>query len=316
MRIFSADETAAALPYPELIAKISELFAAGLKAPLRHHHTLSNPQGQEATLLLMPAWQGQQGFGGVKIANIHPDNAKRGLPAVIASYLLFREDTGEHLALLNGSVLTARRTAAASVLGARYLAHPQTQTLLILGAGRVARELPEAFSSLFPLKRILIWNRSPARAHSLVNELQALQRWKVELVSDLKAAVAQAEIISCATLAQQAVLFGAWLQAGQHVDLIGSFTPQMREVDDEAMQKAQVYIDTEAALHESGDLLFPLQTGALDPSAIRGSFYDLCKLEHSQHQPQALTLFKGVGHAVEDLAAAIVAYQAQDNLKK
>ncbi len=194
MRIFSADETAAALPYPELIAKISELFAAGLKAPLRHHHTLPNPQGQEATLLLMPAWQGQQGFGGVKIANIHPDNAKRGLPAVIASYLLFREDTGEHLALLNGSVLTARRTAAASVLGARYLAHPQTQTLLILGAGRVARELPEAFSSLFPLKRILIWNRSPARAHSLVNELQALQRWKVELVSDLKAAVAQAVI--------------------------------------------------------------------------------------------------------------------------
>lgn len=315
MRIFSADQTAAALPYPTLIAKISELFAAGLKAPLRHHHTLANPQGQEATLLLMPAWQGQQGFGGVKIANIHPDNAKRGLPAVIASYLLFREDTGEHLALLNGSVLTARRTAAASALGASYLANPTSQTLLILGAGRVARELPEAFSSLFPLKRILIWNRSATRAQSLVNQLQALQCWEVEQVSDLKAAVEQAEIISCATLAQQAVLLGAWLQSGQHVDLIGSFTPQMREVDDETMQKALVYIDTEAALHESGDLLIPMQTGALHPRNICGSFYDLCKLEHSLHDPKLITLFKGVGHAVEDLAAAIVAYQAQSKME-
>lgn len=316
MRIFSADETLAALPYPILIAKISELFAADLTAPLRHHHTLTNSQGQDATLLLMPAWQDQQGFGGVKIANVHPENAKHALPAVTASYLLFKADTGEHLALLDGSVLTARRTAAASALGAKYLANPQAQTLLILGAGRVARELPAAFSCLFPLQRILIWNRNPLRAQNLVKELQALQTWQVELVSDLKLAVEQAQIISCATLAQQAVLPGAWLHVGQHVDLIGSFTPQMREVDDAAIQKAQVYIDTEAALHESGDLVLPLQTGALKIKDIRGSFYDLCKLKASQYDPKTLTLFKGVGHAVEDLAAAIVAYQAASQLTK
>lgn len=310
MRILSAEETATALPYPALIAKISELFAAGTTAPLRHHHTLANPQGQASTLLLMPAWQGQQGFAGVKIANVTPDNVQRGLPAVTASYLLFSEETGEHLALINGSVLTARRTAAASVLGARYLANPAAQTLLILGAGRVARELPEAFASLFPLTRILIWNRSPARVQGLLTELRALERWEVEAVTHLPTAVTHSDIISCATLAQQPVLLGTWLQADQHVDLIGSFTPQMREVDDEAIQKAQVYIDTEAALHESGDLLAPLQTGALKATDIRGSFYDLCKLEHSHYNSQALTLFKGVGHAVEDLAAAIVAYQA------
>lgn len=310
MRIFSAQETAAALPYPALIAKISELFAAGVSAPLRHHHTLPNPQGQDSTLLLMPAWQGQQGFGGVKIANVTPENAKRGLPAVTASYLLFAETTGEHLALLDGSVLTARRTAAASALGARYLANPQAQTLLIVGAGRVARELPEALANLFPIKRVLIWNRSPARAQNLLTELQALQRWDVELVTDLQAAVQNSDLISCATLAQQAVLWGKWLQAGQHVDLVGSFTPKMREVDDDALQRAHVYIDTEAALHESGDLLLPLKTGALKITDIRGSLYDLCKLTQTRHTPQAITLFKGVGHAVEDLAAAIVAYQA------
>ena len=310
MRIYSAQETATALPYPALIEQISTLFASGLTAPLRHHHTLPNPQGQANTLLLMPAWQGIQGYGGVKIVNVTPDNAERGLPAVAASYLLFSETTGEHLALLDGSVLTARRTAAASAVGARYLANPQAKTLLIIGAGRVACELPEALASLFPLKKIIIWNRSPARAHDLLNSLQALQRWEIELVSDLSNAVAESDIISCATLAQEPVLLGKWLQAGQHVDLIGSFTPQMREVDDTALQRAHVYIDTEAALKESGDLLIPLQQGILKTSDIRGSLYELCKLHQTQHDPNTITLFKGVGHAVEDLAAAIVAYQA------
>lgn len=309
MRIYSAQETTDALPYPALIAKISELFASGATAPLRHHHTLPNSQGQASTLLLMPAWQGQQGFGGVKIVNVTPDNVARGLPAVTASYLLFSETTGEHIAILDGSVLTARRTAAASALGARYLANPQAETLLIVGAGRVARELPEAFASLFPLKKILIWNRSAARAQGLISELQDLQRWEVEFVSDLQTALPQSDIISCATLAQQPIIFGDWLQAGQHIDLIGSFTPQMREVDDTTMQRAKVYIDTDAALKESGDLLIPLQNGALKHSAIRGTFYDLCRLSQTQYDPTTVSLFKGVGHALEDLAAAIVAYQ-------
>ncbi|WP_020396928.1 ornithine cyclodeaminase family protein [Thiolinea disciformis] len=309
MRIYSAQETANALPYPALIEQISTLFASGLTAPLRHHHTLPNPQGQANTLLLMPAWQGVQGYGGVKIVNVTPDNAQRGLPAVAASYLLFSETTGEHVALLDGSVLTARRTAAASALGARYLANPQAKTLLIIGAGRVARELPEAFASLFPLQKVLIWNRSPARAHELLNSLQTLQRWELALVSDLASAVAQSDLISCATLAQAPVLMGEWLQAGQHLDLIGSFTPQMREVDDTALQRARVYIDTEAALKESGDLVIPLQQGVLKASDIQGSLYELCKLSQTQYDPKAITLFKGVGHAVEDLAAAIVAYE-------
>lgn len=310
MRILSAQETAAALPYPQLISKIRELFAAGVTAPLRHHHTLANPQGQENTLLLMPAWQGEQDYAGVKIANIHPDNAERGLPAVNASYLLFSERTGEHLALLDGATITAKRTAAASVLAASYLANPQADTLLVLGAGRMALALVEAYSSVFPIKKVLIWNRNQARAQSLITELGTLGSWELEFTRDLPTALAQAQIISCATLAKEPILKGAWLKPGQHVDLIGSFTPSMREVDDQTIQVADIYIDTEAALKESGDLLIPLQTGILKASDIRASFYELCKLELSQHNPSKITVFKSVGHAVEDLAAAIVAYEA------
>jgi ornithine cyclodeaminase len=310
MRILSAQETAAALPYPQLISKIRELFAAGVTAPLRHHHTLANPQGQENTLLLMPAWQGQQGYAGVKIANIHPDNAERGLPAVNASYLLFSERTGEHLALLDGATLTAKRTAAASVLAASYLANPQADTLLVLGAGRMALALVEAYSAVFPIKKILIWNRSSARAQSLIAELANLGPWELVCAYDLPAAIAESQIISSATLAKEPILKGAWLKAGQHVDLIGSFTPSMREADDQAIQAANIYIDTEAALKESGDLLAPLQAGILKPSDMRATFYELCKLEQNQHDPSRITLFKSVGHAVEDLAAAIVAYES------
>ena len=310
MQVYSPTETASALAYPAMIAGMHTLFANGVTAPLRHHHTLPHDDQQDGVLLLMPAWQGQHGFGGVKIANVTPDNGKRGLPAVIASYLLFDETTGEHLAILDGTTLTARRTAAASALGARYLANPAAKHLLLVGAGKVAQELPDAFSSLFPLERISIWNRNPERAQALAEQLGKAGRWQVEVCGDLEAGVKNADIISCATLAREPLVKGEWLQAGQHLDLIGSFTTQMRETDDNAMQRAEVYIDTEAALKESGELLMPLASGALQREAIRGTLYDLCREAHPRHQPNRISLFKGVGHAVEDLACAIVAYQA------
>jgi ornithine cyclodeaminase len=163
---------------------------------------------------------------------------------------------------------------------------------------------------VFPIKKILIWNRSSARAQSLIAELANLGPWELVCAYDLPAAIAESQIISSATLAKEPILKGAWLKAGQHVDLIGSFTPSMREADDQAIQAANIYIDTEAALKESGDLLAPLQAGILKPSDMRATFYELCKLEQNQHDPSRITLFKSVGHAVEDLAAAIVAYES------
>ena len=130
-------------------------------------------------------------------------------------------------------------------------------------------------------------------------------------MADLETAVSRADIISCATLATEPVIKGAWLEPGQHLDLIGSYAPHMREADDEAIRRAQVFIDTQAALHETGDLTKPLESGALTKAAIRGTLYDMCRPDFVFSRNQSdITLFKGVGHALEDLAAARLALTA------
>lgn len=310
MRFFSPAETAAALNYAGLVAAISQVFATGATAPQRHHHTIEKSGEPDAVLLLMPAWAKGFGVGGVKIVNVTPGNAQRGLPAIAASYLVFDELTGEHIAILDGATLTAMRTAAVSALAAQFLAKANAASLLVVGSGRVANELPFAFKAVRPIKEVMVWSRSSQSARLQVD------RWaekgiSATLATDLQEAVANADIISCATLATDPVIKGTWLKAGQHVDLIGSYAPHMREVDDEAIRRARVFIDTKAALHETGDLISPLASGALTPDGICGTLYDLCKpAQNSWRQDADITLFKGVGHALEDLAAAKLALSA------
>jgi ornithine cyclodeaminase/alanine dehydrogenase-like protein (mu-crystallin family) len=310
MRFFSPAETAAALNYPGLIAAISHVFASGATAPQRHHHTMAKPSEQDAVLLLMPAWAQGFGVGGVKIVNVTPGNSTRGLPAITASYLVFDEVTGEHKAILDGATLTAMRTAAVSALAAKHLATANAKTLLVVGSGRVANELPFAFKAVRPIEEVLVWSRTPESATRQV-EQWADKGIHATAVADLREAVANADIISCATLAVEPIIKGSWLKSGQHIDLIGSYAPHMREVDDEAMQRTKVFIDTEAALHETGDLISPLNTGAITRDAILGTLYDLClPTQKAWRGPEDITLFKGVGHALEDLAAAKLALTA------
>ena len=307
MRIFTPAETAAALDYPGLIRSISGVFASGAIAPQRHHHTIKKPGEPDDVLLLMPAWATGFGVGGVKIVNVVPGNAARNLPAIMASYLVFDELTGAHKAILDGAVLTAMRTAAVSALAADKLARKDARTLLIAGSGRVAAELPHAFKSVRPIDNVLVWSRTEASASTLAATLNA-DGFDAEAVSDLQSAVKRADIISCATLATEPVVKGEWLQPGQHLDLIGSYAPHMREADDECIRRAKVWIDTEAALHETGDLIKPLESGALIKAAICGTLYDLCSPAFALTRDDAdITLFKGVGHALEDLAAAKLA---------
>lgn len=304
MKVWSAEETAAALPYGAMIDAIAAAFAAGLEAPLRHHHNMAKQGEPDATLLLMPAWG--QAFGGVKIVCVTPGNGARGLAAVMASYLVFSAETGEHLALLDGGVLTARRTAAVGALGARLLARPDSRHLLIVGSGRVARALADAYRAALPIERISVWSRTGENAEALAAEIGG------EAVPDLEAAVAEADVISCATLATEPLIRGAWLRPGQHLDLIGSFTPTMREADDEAVRRAAVWIDCEGARVESGDIRTPIETGVLAPGDIRGTLYDLCGAGPVVPRERGgITLFKGVGTAVSDLAAASVALSSK-----
>lgn len=307
MRFFTAAETAAALDYPGLIRSISDVFASGATAPQRHHHTIKKPGEPDDVLLLMPAWASGFGVGGVKIVNVVPGNSVRGLPAIMASYLVFDEVTGAHKAILDGATLTGMRTAAVSALAADRLARKDARTLLVVGSGRVAAELPKAFSAVRPIDKILVWSRTAASAASLAASLRS-EGYNSEAVDELEAGVKRADIISCATLAADPIIKGKWLQPGQHLDLIGSYAPHMREADDDCIRRSKVYIDTQAALHETGDLIKPLETGALTKSAICGTLYDLCKPGFVLDRKDTdITLFKGVGHALEDLAAAKLA---------
>ena len=307
MRIFSPAQTAAALDYSGLIAAIAEIFAMGATAPQRHHHTIKKPGEPDDVLLLMPAWAHGFGVGGVKIVNVVPGNNARGLPAIMASYLVFDEVTGAHKAILDGATLTAKRTAAVSALAADKLARKDAKTLLVVGSGRVAQELPHAFKAVRDLDKVIIWSRTGATAAELAERLRR-DGFTATAESNLEKAVAQADIISCATLATEPVIKGAWLKPGQHLDLIGSYAPHMREADDECIRRSKVYIDTNAALHETGDLIKPLETGALTTDAILGTLYDLAKPDFQANRSVTdITLFKGVGHALEDLAAARLA---------
>lgn len=295
MRIVDAAATAGALPFDRLIPALRDAFIAGAAAPPRHRHAL--PGG---TLLLMPAWQ--EDWLGVKIVTVHPGNAGHNLPAVHSTYLLSDARTGRPAAMLDGDTVTERRTAAASALAASYLAHPEAERLLLVGAGRVARLMAPAHAAVRPLRRIEVWNRTPAGAEALAAELRGRGMDAVR-VDDLEAAVRRADIVSCATLATTPLIRGDWLRPGMHLDLVGAFTPAMREADAAAVGRAAVFIDTPAALHEAGEL------SGLPPSAIRGTLEDLCRGGTGRRDGGEITLFKSVGAAIEDLAAAALAWR-------
>lgn len=309
-KIFDAEATAKRLPYSRLIQRMGELFATGISSPTRHHHTMSVVGEPDATLLLMPAWSNE--LGCVKIVTAYPGNAGRGLPAIAGTVLAFDRTDGTHRAFLDGTVLTARRTAAASALAARALAPSNAQTLLVLGSGRVAAELPAAFQAIRPIDRVLVWSRTEASAERLVRSLET-SGFQAIVVRDLPNAVAEADIISAATLATEPVLRGAWLRPGQHIDLIGAFTPLMREADDELLRRGRLFIDTDIALVEAGELAIPLARKAISTVDIVGDLAALATGVAGRVASEEITIFKSVGNAVMDLAAVLTAMEESDN---
>lgn len=308
MRLVDAEEIHRLLDYPSLIEALRDMFRAGCEAPPRHHHAVAtgDPDGKPGTLLLMPAWQPSAAFG-VKIVTVFPDNAHRALPSVFGTYLLLDAATGAPQAVLDGTALTLRRTAAASALAADYLARRDAEVHLIVGAGALAPHLVAAHRTARPsVRETLVWGRDPAKARALAARLAATGI-AATAAADLEAAVRAADIVTCATLAKQPLIRGDWLKPGAHIDLVGGFTPDMREADDAAIARARVYIDTEAALHEAGDLVQPLRSGALTLDHI-GDLFDLTRGVCTGRRDDAeITLFKSVGSALEDLAAAQLA---------
>lgn len=315
MLVFSLEETRSALAWPALIEAIEAMFKGGCVMPVRHHHDVEVPGETSATLLMMPAWVPGD-YIGVKILSVFPDNALRALPAIFGTYLLSSGNTGEMLAAVEGGELTARRTAATSALAAKYLARDNAIDMLVVGTGRLSINLMQAHAVTRPLKTFQVWGRNRDNAEKTAAEARSLGL-NATACTDIEKAARSADIISCATLSTQPLIRGEWLKEGAHLDLVGAFKPSMRESDDDAVRRADVYVDTrEGALSEGGDIVQPIREGIIEKKDIRAELSQLVRGEKpGRTDDKQITLFKSVGAALEDLAGAILAYETISKAK-
>ncbi len=301
MKWLAAADVARLASYKDLVAALRDGFASAITTPVRHHHETG-----AATLLLMPAWS--KDWTGIKTVTFKPDNPAQGLPTIQGAYLLIDNATGTPVAMMDGTELTRRRTAAASALAADYLARKDAATLAVFGAGALARHFVLAHASVRPVKTVHVVNRSRDKAEALVVELQALGF--AAMASEPEAAARAADIVSCVTSSTVPLVKGAWLRPGTHVDLAGAFKPTMRETDAEVVGRAQVYVDThDGARAEAGDLLQAEAEGTFSFDRVQGDLAQLCKGEvKGRRDDQSITLFKSCGTALEDLAAAVLVH--------
>ena len=305
MQIIDAATTRRHLGFAPLIAALRRMFESGCEVPLRHTHRIADA----GTLLIMPAWRAGARLG-IKTVTIFPGNGARAMPGLHSTYLLFDAATGVPLSQLDGNEITSRRTAAASALAASFLARHDARKLLVVGTGRVAALIPDAMRAVRAIGEVVVWNHRPESAHALAATLNEAG-FHARATDDLAHAAAEADIVSCATLSTASLIRGEWLKPGAHLDLIGSFTPQMRESDSACFARSRVFVDTPEALTKSGDVLEAIAAGAFDAARLQGTLAELCQGTLAGRASDAeITLFKSVGSALEDLAAAELVFDA------
>jgi ornithine cyclodeaminase len=312
MRLFDVAALDAALSYPALIDILDDAFRSQVVAPKRAQYSIERPGEEPAVLLTMPAWSApdaEKPYIGTKILSVFFGNGKRNLPGVLGAYLLMDGATGQPLAVMDGNRLTLWRTAAASALASRYMSNPEASHMLMVGAGSLAPFIIKAHRAVRPLTNIAIWARRPEAAEAVVAEL-ARDGIDARAVTDLEGEARTADIISCATNATEPLVHGHWLKREAHLDLIGGFTMQMREADADALHRARVVVDSVKAIEEGGDVAIAIAEGTYTADQVAGSLADLCHGRIAgRPEGGGITLFKSVGVALEDLAAAVAAWE-------
>lgn len=302
-----AHEVAAALNFPQLIDFMAAALAHPIAAPLR----LCITGTQQRELLVMPVMS--EHLAGVKVLAVTPQNSGSELPVVGGLFVLLDAQTGAALATMDAGELTARRTAAVSALASRQLSRPDAETLLVIGTGHIAPYLAEAHCSVRPIRRIQVWGRrAQATRHCADLIQQRVPGVAVEIADDLAVAVAGNDIISAATRAQEPLIKGECIRAGTHLDLIGGYRPDMREIDDYGIAHATIYVDTiEGALAEAGDLRSPIARGIISENSIVGDIAAIVRGAGRTSEAE-ITLFKSVGTAMSDLAAADLVWRTHN----
>jgi alanine dehydrogenase len=302
MKMLDTLSVRAALPWKGLIKSIEALFADGASVPARQILSVDNPGGKDGALLLMPAWKPGETLG-VKAVTFFPGNSEHGLSTISAVYLLFDGKTGHIRAVCDGDEITVRRTAATSAAAAKRLARKTVKRLLVVGSGQLAPNMAEAHAAVRKYESIEIYGRSRDKAESVVARLVAAGL-PARVSGDLEASVRAADVVSCCTSATQPLIRGEWLKPGVHLDLVGGFKDDMREVDDAAIALASIFVDEKPHALLAGDLAQPIRSKVIGERAILAEFRDLVLGVHGGRASlDEITLFKSVGHGLEDLAA-------------
>lgn len=301
--------------FTELISEIKIGFTSlSIEVPMRHHHDFSNPKENiDSTLLLMPAWNPGNNAG-VKIVTVNPNNGNYNLPSIQGTYIYLDAHLGMVKAILAAKELTAKRTAAASALASSFLSRKNASSLLMVGTGTLSKNLILAHASVRPIKTVYVWGRDFRKAQGICTELID-KNFIIKPVETIKEIISEVDIISCATFSKIPLVFGKYLKKGQHLDLVGSYKKDMRETDDEAIKKSSIFLDTyEGGLKESGDIATPIQNKIISKNNIKADLFELCSgVKLGRQNNQEITLFKSVGHALEDLAAAAYYYKKFKN---
>jgi ornithine cyclodeaminase len=309
--VLSASDIRRLLPMDECIEVMAEALAAlerdEMYQPLR---TVVRPPDAAGLLGLMPAHRSRpEAAYGLKAVCISPGNPARGLDAHQGVVLLFDGQTGEVHAALNASAVTEIRTAAVSAVATRLLAREDAQELAVLGAGVQARSHLEAMGLVRPFERARVWSRTPARARALADGAGA--PFPVEAAASAEEAVRGADVVCTTTSSPEPVVRREWLAPGAHVNAVGSSIPTARELDTATMAAASLFVDRrESTVNEAGDFLFPQREGAIGPEHIRAELGELLVgAAAGRSSAEELTVFKSLGLAVEDLAAAELVYR-------
>lgn len=305
MRYVDASTVHTLLDYPSLIEALAAAHRDG-GMPGTDIVISQEPAGGENKFVSLVGWERDDVIA-VKLVGVFPGNLSLQPPQASIQGLVcvFDARTGTPRLVADGEAMTFRKTAADSALGTRLLARADARTLLVVGAGGLAPHMIAAHRAARPgIERVLIWNRTHSRAQALA-ATYADADIIVDAVSDLDAAVTEADVISCVTMTEKPLVRGALLKPGAHVDLVGAYMPNMRETDDDAMRRGSLFVDTRNDMTNTGELVLPIDAGVIQWSDVKADFFDLCKGTHAGRQSEdEITLCKNVGGAHLDLFTA------------
>ena len=314
MKIISAEEVHEALKYPDFVNILKEAYAGSYTMPPRKVFLLE--ESSHDAFALLPSWN--ENVIGVKSFTYFPHNEDP-YKSLYSKILLFDRKHGEPLALVDGTSVTFFRTAGVSALASQFLSREDSETLLLLGTGNLARFLIRAHASVRPLKKILLWGRTKANAEAVVADMQKeLPDIEFVVADDIQTSCGKADIVAAATGSPDILVQGDWIKEGTHTDFIGNHHANKRECDTALAVKSKVYLDTYVnCFNEAGEVLVPIEEGVFKKEDVKGELAELCMAKvKGRESDSEITLFKSVGSALSDLVGANHAFQSLSKSQK